>query len=243
MNNMSIIQVSICCNAQTKFYRYNDIETLLLTRKGRCGEYANCFTFLCRCLGYEARLVQATFDHVWTEVYSVSQNRWIHVDPSDNVIDAPLMYQHGWKRNVDYVIAYSHDDIQDVTWRYANNHKETLSNRIKCNESELLETILKIREKRQKNCTKARKYYLRKRNLREIIELMVERAATENEKKGRSSGDLSWRLGRGEGQCSSNNVRFIEFINDFTFSRQILFSSVFRVQCIRIGSEIQTIQC
>lgn len=67
-NSIDFAQVLYCCNTQTKFYRYNDVAQLLLTRKGRCGEYANCFTFLCRCLGYEARLVQATFDHVWTEV-------------------------------------------------------------------------------------------------------------------------------------------------------------------------------
>lgn len=35
------------------------------------------------------------------------QKRWLHIDPSDNVVDAPLMYQHGWKRDVDYVIAFS----------------------------------------------------------------------------------------------------------------------------------------
>ncbi len=35
------------------------------------------------------------------------QKRWLHIDPSDNVIDAPLMYQHGWKRDVDYVIGFS----------------------------------------------------------------------------------------------------------------------------------------
>lgn len=68
---MDFAQVLYCCNTQTKFYRYNDVAQLLLTRKGRCGEYANCFTFLCRCLGYEARLVQATFDHVWTEVIRI----------------------------------------------------------------------------------------------------------------------------------------------------------------------------
>lgn len=93
---------------------------------GRCGEYANCFTFFCRCLKFDARLVVATFDHVWTEVFSIPQNRWLHIDPSENVIDAPLMYQHGWKRNVDYVIAYSNEDIQDVTHRYTNNHDEVL---------------------------------------------------------------------------------------------------------------------
>lgn len=35
------------------------------------------------------------------------QKRWLHIDPSDNVVDAPLMYQHGWKRDIDYVIGYS----------------------------------------------------------------------------------------------------------------------------------------
>lgn len=206
---------------------------MLLTRKGRCGEYANCFTFLCRCLGYEARLVQATFDHVWTEVYSVAQDRWIHVDPSDNVVDAPLMYQHGWKRNVDYIIAFSHDDIQDVTWRYANNHNETLTKRQKCSETDLLNTVLKLREKRQQNCSKARKYYLRKRNLKEIIELMVERKPTENEKKGRSSGSLSWRVTRGEGQCSSNNVRITNILDFFGFKALIL---IFSFSCSMLQS-------
>lgn len=62
------VELLMCCNTSTKFCRYNDIVELLKTRKGRCGEYANCFTFLCRCLDYDARLVHANFDHVWTEV-------------------------------------------------------------------------------------------------------------------------------------------------------------------------------
>uniref|UniRef100_A0A1B0DG01 Transglutaminase-like domain-containing protein n=1 Tax=Phlebotomus papatasi TaxID=29031 RepID=A0A1B0DG01_PHLPP len=118
------VEELLCCATVTRFVRYEDVATLLTTRTGRCGEYANCFTFLCRCMGYEARYVAATFDHVWTEVYSVTQKRWIHVDPSDNVVDAPLMYQHGWKRNVDYIIAHSNDDVQDVTWRYCNDHSQ-----------------------------------------------------------------------------------------------------------------------
>lgn len=139
---------------------------------------------------------------MWSDV----QKRWIHIDPSDNVIDAPLMYQHGWKRKVDYILAYSHEDIQDVTWRYTNNHAETRRSRQRCTEPDLLKSILLLRQKRQQNCSVARKKHLKKRNLREIIELMVERQATDNEKKGRSSGSLSWRLSRGEEQCSTDNV-------------------------------------
>lgn len=118
------IELSACCGHQLRFVRYNDVALLLRTRRGRCGEFANAFTFLCRCLGYDARLVWATFDHVWTEVWSPVQRRWLHVDPSDGVIDAPLMYQHGWKRSVDYVLAYSRDGVQDVTHRYCNAHED-----------------------------------------------------------------------------------------------------------------------
>lgn len=131
------------------------------------------------------------------------------------------MYQHGWKRKVDYVIAFSNEDIQDVTWRYANNHKETMRNRQRCTESDLLKTIVLLREKRQQNLSAARKYYLKKRNVREIVDLFVQRPPTENELKGRSSGSLSWRQTRGEEQqCSSNNVRIC--FKKFTIFSKIL---------------------
>ncbi len=49
-----------CCKTVSEFYRYNDIAKLLKTRAGRCGEWANCFTFLCRCLNYDARYIYST---------------------------------------------------------------------------------------------------------------------------------------------------------------------------------------
>ncbi|EDW77224.1 uncharacterized protein Dwil_GK22046 [Drosophila willistoni] len=192
------VEVTVCCGQQTKFYRYNDISQLLVSRKGRCGEYANCFTFLCRCLDYDARLVHSHFDHVWTEVYSETQMRWLHVDPSDNVVDSPLMYQHGWKRSIDYVFAYSRDDAQDVTWRYTNNHQQILQQRRLCTEKELIETLAKIREKRQQSVNSERKKFLSQRNMCEVIAMTVERKPTEGELKGRSSGSLTWRQSRGE---------------------------------------------
>lgn len=186
------------CGQSIRFVRHNDVAKLLESRRGRCGEYANCFTFICRSVGFEARLVHATFDHVWTEVWSMAQQRWIHVDPSDNVVDAPLMYQHGWKRLVDYVTAVSACDVQDVTHRYCNDHGELLRRRRRCAEAELLITIEQLRQKRQANSSKVKRRLLAKRTLFELAALMTPRTVSEDEKKGRSSGSMSWRTTRGE---------------------------------------------
>uniref|UniRef100_U5EUG5 Peptide-N(4)-(N-acetyl-beta-glucosaminyl)asparagine amidase n=1 Tax=Corethrella appendiculata TaxID=1370023 RepID=U5EUG5_9DIPT len=192
-----------CCQRIFKFYRYNDIEKLLQTRSGRCGEFANCFTFFCRCLGFDARFVYFSGDHVWTEVYSHSKRQWIHIDPSENVVNAPLMYEHGWKRSISYAIAFSFDDVQDVTWRYSSDHSKVLSNRTSCSERDLLSTIFLLRRKRQENFSEKHKKYLTKRALLELVELMVAKEPTEDERRGRTSGSLMWRLERGE--CNNNN--------------------------------------
>lgn len=194
------------CNVITEFPRYNDIEKLLVTRSGRCGEFANVFTFLCRCLKYDARYIYCTSDHVWTEVYYHSKKRFVHIDPSENVFDSPLMYEHGWKRKLEYVIAFARDDVQDVSWRYSNQHDEIKRRRNECSEADLMTTIVALRNKRQANVSQARKKFLTLRTLAELSELMILREPTENERKGRSSGSIAWRLGRGECNISSNYV-------------------------------------
>lgn len=191
------------CNLNTEFKRYGICEQLLTLRKGRCGEWANCFTLFCRALGWEARLVIDKTDHVWTEVWSIQQKRWIHCDPCETAMDKPLLYEKGWGKKLSYVLAYSYEEVQDVTWRYTINNNEVLKRRTLCTENELLNVILSLSKQRQNNVSLSRCKYLAERRLKECIEMLcqLEKINTENY-KCRTSGDLNWRLARGEIQSN-----------------------------------------
>ncbi|XP_018571005.1 peptide-N(4)-(N-acetyl-beta-glucosaminyl)asparagine amidase [Anoplophora glabripennis] len=186
------------CHKFTPFPRYDDVNILLETRRGRCGEWANTFTLFCRAMGWDARFVVEEGDHVWTEVYSIAQKRWLHCDPCENICDTPLVYETGWKKQISYVIAYSAEEVQDVTWRYCTNHKEVLKRRKQCPETELLNALSGLTSKRQKDFSDSRKKYLAKRLLSELIEFLTEKKPNDDDCKGRSSGAASWRLARGE---------------------------------------------
>ncbi|KOC65312.1 Peptide-N(4)-(N-acetyl-beta-glucosaminyl)asparagine amidase [Habropoda laboriosa] len=197
------------CAKRVKFHRYSDPEPLLTLRRGRCGEWANVFTLLCRSLGYDARYIHDHTDHVWTEVWSIHEKRWIHLDPCEDIMDRPLMYEKGWKKKLSYVLAFSKDEIQDVTWRYTRDQQAVMKRRDVCSETKLLQFIESWNKYHQSspNYSASRRQYVIKRRLLELAELIYVpnkyNFDDDGNYQGRISGSNEWKLARGE-ICEAN---------------------------------------
>jgi hypothetical protein len=107
------------CQSTIRFPRINNPRSLLDSKRGRCGEWANCFAFICRSLGLDVRWVIDFTDHVWVEVWCDSLGRFIHIDPCEMAIDTPLLYEVGWKKKLSYLFSFSRYGVCDSTPRYS----------------------------------------------------------------------------------------------------------------------------
>ncbi|CAG0919612.1 unnamed protein product [Notodromas monacha] len=219
------------CDHLERFPRYNSVEKLLGTCVGRCGEWANCFTFLCRVLQFNVscrdeicmRFLLNTYqiqvryvvdllgDHVWTEYYSLHEKRWIHVDPCEEAIDRPLMYEAGWKKEITFICAFARDHVADVTMRYSSNHGAVINRRLKSSfESPRLYNFLWKTTQRLKACLmENQRKELDVQLACDLVNMMVERTPGQESMGGRTSGSMAWIMSRGEGDGQSGDVKFV----------------------------------
>uniref|UniRef100_A0A1J3JQJ4 Peptide-N(4)-(N-acetyl-beta-glucosaminyl)asparagine amidase n=1 Tax=Noccaea caerulescens TaxID=107243 RepID=A0A1J3JQJ4_NOCCA len=189
------------CPTITRFPRYNDPLKLVETKRGRCGEWANCFTLYCRSFGYDSRLILDLTDHVWTECFSHSLGRWIHLDPCEGVYDKPMLYEKGWGKKLNYVIAISKDGVSDVTKRYTKKWHEVLSRRTLTTESSLQAVLRTLTMERRRSLTPQvlSALSLRDSNEQEEIERNLHSPDEASVSlPGRQSGDKEWRILRSE---------------------------------------------
>lgn len=194
------------CPAQTRFPRYNDPGVLLDTRRGRCGEWANCFTLCCVALGFEARYICDWTDHVFTEIWSPLEGRYIHLDSCENAADTPLMYEGGWGKKLSYVVAFGKDHCVDVTRRYTRTFEtDLLSRRQSVPELVLAQQLAALNQQMRGGASTHQQ--LQERARREQFELHSHTVLGEaggsahlkpGELRGRSSGNAAWKRARGE---------------------------------------------
>lgn len=207
------------CNYTYDFIRHNEPAILLATRKGRCGEWAMCFLVILRALDYDARIVYDSTDHLWNEVWSETKGRWVHVDPCEGVIDSPLLYEVGWRKKLEYCIAFQQYSVLDVTRRYSIDFNETKKRR-SCDENWLDSHIHEINERLINNVpTEDLRKQIKDRidqDLKFLGELTSQPRIIpdKSQLQGRKTGSLSWRIQRGEYSPIVKKLAILELKDD-----------------------------
>jgi len=201
----SRVEVYTCndCGATVTFPRYNHPATLLQTRRGRCGEYANLMGLTARAVGLRVRYCLDWTDHVWIEV--AIGDEWIMVDGCEGVIARPGMYEAGWNKKLSYVIAVATHHMVDVTANYTRRYRsdEMVARRRAITDSEqeseaiIREINAQLQSKMSEKDRAAAQVLLDKE--RQRLQMLQQCTEWENSSGGgRISGSTAWKTLRGE---------------------------------------------
>lgn len=216
-DEISVIEVYVCteCNQRVEFPRINNPTKLLETKRGRCGEWVNCFMLVLRAvLGSEVqtRYIWNSEDHVWCEYYSKNLQRWIHLDPCENVFDEPSLYSKNWGKKMSWIIGIGDNYLVDLSEKYVTETSKAIPKNTVANEqtiAKFLESynallLLQKWEAVQILEKSDEEKYLKLYNdilllqARERINNKPAPSKSRELPQGRQTGDASWTSSRGE---------------------------------------------
>jgi len=122
-----------CTKGWFDYSRLHGVLGLLSVSRSRAGVLGQCEEFsrvahaLLSTLGFTTRYVLDFTDHVWVEVWIDGQ--WMHADPSEGVVDNPLMYERDWGKKLTMIFAFTPNLVAHVTQRYTANYTATVTRR------------------------------------------------------------------------------------------------------------------
>lgn len=148
-DGISVIEKYRCttCSRDVDFPRINNPAKLLETKRGRCGEWVNCFMLILQAvLGADShiRYVWNNEDHVWCEYYSKSLKRWVHLDPCEAAFDEPNLYCDNWGKQMSWVIGVNDGYIIDLSDKYITNKDKKINKNTTVSNVSLVENIIKL---------------------------------------------------------------------------------------------------
>ncbi|KAM9936167.1 hypothetical protein OXX80_004257 [Metschnikowia pulcherrima] len=216
-DEISIIEMYNCvnCSERVEFPRINNPAKLLETRKGRCGEWVNCFMLILRAVlgtDVQTRYIWNAEDHVWCEYYSSKQRKWVHLDPCENVSDEPSLYSKNWGKMMSWVVGIGENYVVDLSEKYVTEVSKRLDKSTVANEQTIANFIeqynahllLQTWEKLQQlEVTENEKYLMLYNDVllpqaRERVNFQRKPTTSSNLPQGRQTGDASWTSARGE---------------------------------------------